>query len=94
MPENTFSPEVREQMWFVSAGYCQCKPECVKTIMEYDHIVPNTVPNNRLFPLFLHSPFNCKPINQACHMQKGKSSITLTQASVYEKYLQSLLEEL
>lgn len=83
----TFSGEVRQDMLLASNGYCQCSEKCLLTVMEFDHIVPNTKANNKLFPLFLHSPFNCRPINRGCHMQKGKSSITLGQAKVYEEYL-------
>jgi len=86
----SFSEETRRSMLLASNGFCQCNPECVETVDEFDHIVPNTKPNNKLFPLFLHSPFNCCPINRGCHQNKGKKSITLSEAKVYEEYLRLL----
>ena len=86
----TFSGEVRQAMLLSSNGCCQCSKECVRPITEFDHIISNTKANNKLFPLFLHSPFNCLPINQHCHKEKGQRSITLRQAEVYEEYLKHL----
>ena len=90
----TFSDEVRRTMFMASSGYCQCHTKCTKPVTEFDHIIPNTKPNNKLFPLFLHSPFNCLPINRGCHQQKGKISISLRQAEVYENYLKNQMKGL
>jgi len=86
----TFSPETREAMFLAGNGYCQCSKECVKPAHDCDHIIPNTKPNNKLFPLFLHSPFNCMIRNRGCHEQKGMKPITLSQARVYEEYLERI----
>lgn len=83
----TFPSEVRDAMFESSNGFCQCSYFCTKKATEFDHRLPNTKVNNKLFPLFLHSVFNCCPINRSCHDQKGKSDITLNQAKVYEDYL-------
>ena len=86
----TFSPEVREMMYKAANGFCQCDRHCVKKVTEFDHILPNTKSNRKKYPLFLQSPFNCRPINQDCHMQKGSADISFEKAAVYEHYLQSL----
>lgn len=85
-----FQESVRKPMYAASNGYCQCSFFCSKKVTEFDHILPNTKPNNKRFPLFIQSPFNCMPINQSCHSQKGKIPITLAMAEVYENYLQTL----
>lgn len=83
----TFSDDIREMMYKASNGYCQCSKECVKPITEYHHMLANTQVNQKLFPLFLHSPFNCLPINNDCHMTKPKIKIKEGLAVVYEEYL-------
>lgn len=88
----TFSPRTREMMLRVSNGKCQCSFECVKQVTEFHHKLPNTKVNQKLFPLFLQSPFNCLPINNDCHMSKPKIKVSESEATVFEEFLKDLIK--
>ena len=90
----TFSREVREAIYDAQNGVCFCD-KCYNTIQEFHHIVPNTVVNHKLFPLFLQSPFNCVGICQGCHSshKRYETRVTLKIAEVYESYLRKLIEK-
>ena len=90
MEDNTFSNEVRESMLGAFNGYCQCSESCVMKATEFHHILPNTKMNQKLYPLFLQSPFNCCPINRDCHSSKPKVKIRENLVIVYEEYLNKL----
>ena len=51
-------------------GFCQCSQECVEKATDLHHIKPNTKVNKKKFPLYLNSPFNLKPWNNGCHLNK------------------------
>ena len=73
-----------------SHGYCTA-PGCVSKGIEFHHRVPNTVPNNKLYPLFLHSIFNCAFICRACHSNHNHVfNISSSFARAYEIYLKGV----
>ncbi len=86
----TFSPKTRELALRMSNGYCQCSPDCVEKVTEFHHKLPNTQVNQKLYPLFLHSIFNCCPIAHGCHMNKPKPRISAMEAAAFEEFLQTL----
>lgn len=87
----TFSKEVRELASRASHGFCRCSDDCLKRATEFHHMLPNTKVNNNLYPLFLHSIFNCCPINHDCHMVKPKRKIREADAVSYEEYLKTVI---
>jgi len=86
----TFSKDTRMGMFHATNGYCQCSITCAEKITQYHHMLPNTKVFNKLYPLFLHSPFNCCPINHDCHANKPKRKISESLAAVYERYLERI----
>lgn len=89
----TFSALTKKLAFQASSGYCQCSPECNKTVTEFHHKFSNTKVNQQLYPLFLQSIFNCCPINSDCHMTKPLPRIQEYQVSVYEKWLMEFILE-
>jgi len=88
---NGFPDKTKEAMLEVCGWMCAIEG-CFNEVEQFHHIVPNTDINNKLWPLFIQSPFNCFPICSTCHMNKPlpkKPSERLIQ--VYEDYLSSLL---
>lgn len=87
----TFSKEVREAIVKAQNGYCFCSKECVLKITDIHHKLPNTVLNNKKYPLFIQSPMNAIGLNQYCHHEKPHLlRITDLEAQVYEEYLRNL----
>lgn len=86
---NTFSTEIREAIYGFTHGYCQI-PNCTNEATELHHRLPNTISNQKKFPLFLQSPFNafliCKHHHENYSLFKWLK-ITEKQAEIYEKYL-------
>ena len=65
--------------------------KCLKPITSYHHKLPNTVYNQKRFPLFLSSPFNCVGLCQACHDKYPHLfRISTQKAEMYEEWLQQL----
>ena len=61
----TFSKTTRELVRDAQHGRCDhCSSNA---ITDYHHRVPNTKTNNRLYPYFLHSIFNCVGLCRNCH---------------------------
>lgn len=88
----TFSQEIREGLFNAFHGFCSI-PDCHNQALEMHHVLPNTKRNQKKFPLFLQSPFNCCPICKSCHEKYSIFEwlkITEKQAEVYEKYLKGL----
>jgi hypothetical protein len=88
----TFSQEIREQLYKGCRGYCQI-PGCTMNGTEFHHRIPNTKGNQKKFPLFLQSPFNAFLICKAHHENYSTFpwlKITEKQAEVYESYLKGL----
>ena len=83
-----FSEEVRESKLEVYSGMC-CIDGCLKRAQDFDHGLPNTKANNKLFPLFMQSPFNCFPICREHHEDKA-IKITYRLVAVYETYLRKI----
>ena len=86
----TFSPKTRELALRMANGYCQCEKICTEKAEEFHHKLPNTKTNQKLYPLFLHSIFNCCAINHGCHMNKPKPKVTIQEAAAYEEFLQGI----
>ena len=69
-------------------------PDCYNKAEHLHHIFPNTKVNQRLYPLFLNSPFNLLPLCSICHENKplppkpGEWLISL-----YEDWLQSIVND-
>ena len=88
--KHTFSTEVREKIVEATGGHCLCSEECTHLATEFHHILANTKVNQKLFPHFIQSIFNCCPINHACHMTKPLPRVSLRMVEAFEWYLQSI----
>jgi len=83
---------VRNHVLDAQNSFCKC---CLTPIAEFHHRMPNTVTNQRLYPLFLQSPFNCVGLCRGCHGSSKiyQFKITHKEAAVYELYLQMLFKQ-
>ncbi len=88
----TFSNDVRRMALSLSNGFCQCSEGCIKRVTEFHHRLSNTKVNQKLYPIFLHSLFNCCPINRDCHMTKPLPRISVHEAAIYEEFLRELIK--
>ena len=86
----TFSEEVREAR-LESCGY-RCETwDCFNMAEEAHHIVPNTKVNQKLYPNYLHSPFNLMFLCYGCHHQRAlPKKPTEMKLREFEKYLTKL----
>jgi sulfatase maturation enzyme AslB (radical SAM superfamily) len=83
-----FSKEVKTAVRDGQHGYCAY---CTNKIDDFHHMVANTKTNQKLFPLFLQSIFNCKGLCRYCHeVNKSHYHISLDMAREYEEYLRGL----
>jgi len=87
----TFSRDVRESVR--QAQHCYCK-RCLNPIHDFHHVYPNTKTGNKLYPLFLHSPFNCVGLCRQCHdNHKHEYIINDDHAMMYEAWLKEQMYE-
>lgn len=91
MKKLNFSIGVIQAVQYSQNGYCACK-DCVEKIVDFHHVVPNTKSNQKKFPLFLQSPFNCRGLCRGCHDSERMYEFKITdkQVQMYEYYLQKL----
>ena len=83
-----FCQEVMEEVAYAQGGYCKL---CGDAICDYHHKLHNTTPNRKLFPLFIHSVFNCVGLCRRDHEQNSwKFNLSLPEAAVYEEALRRL----
>jgi 5-methylcytosine-specific restriction endonuclease McrA len=64
-----FSRETKEIM-LEAYNYVCAWPGCFERVEHFHHIIPNDKVNNKLYPLYTQSPFNCFPICSTCHLNK------------------------
>ena len=90
----TFSEETREAIKYAQNEVCKV-PGCYEKIDDYHHCLENTKPNRKLFPLFIHSIFNCVGIHRGHHdgPEKEQFKISVKLAEVYERWLERFLEK-
>lgn len=89
---NTFNNIVRESVLEAYNGYC-CVDGCYEKAIECHHALHNTEINQKLYPLFIQSVWNCKPVCRKHHdsyRQFSELNITTKLARVYEQYLKDL----
>ena len=83
-----FLIEVREAIFKAQNGFCA---NCLNKILSFHHKLSNTKINQKKYPLFLQSPFNCVGLCDKCHRDFAyKYRISENLAEVYENYLQEL----
>lgn len=81
-------------MFLISHGFCMSEG-CVNKGVDLHHRLSNTKLNNKKFPLFLQSIFNCILLCRKCHTNYSllkNVNITDQQAECYEKWLQNFKE--
>ena len=85
MPKDGFSEETKQEVWSSQNSVCKL---CTKKINDFHHRLENTVSNNKLFPLFVQSVFNCVGLCRDCHANKTSDPAirkpTLQEAAMYE----------
>jgi len=94
MSKKGFPQEVRIEMAEVYNGYC-CVKNCIKKIHSFHHKLPQTNYNQKNYPLFINSVFNCAPVCSKHHKNCRKYpelNITEVEAEVYEKWLEKLVQ--
>jgi len=88
-----FSEGVRQAIF--TSQNCVCAVDsCYEAIVDFHHRLENTKPHQKLFPLFLQSPFNGVGICRDHHVgpEKEKFKIREKQGRMYELYLQKIKE--
>ena len=86
-----FSEEVRREVY--EAQNCMCGAiGCLEHADSCHHRVHNTATNRKLYPRFIHSPFNAVYLCNKCHDSEAiqQFKIPYKVAAMYEKYLQEV----
>ena len=88
MAYETFPDDVKQAVNEAQNGYC-LEQGCLEPIHSYHHKLPNTEANRKLFPLFIHSPFNCAGLCLNGHTNNAANfTVTLQEAGMYERWLE------
>ena len=91
MPESyplTFSNKVKEGVIAAQEGYCK---GCLSKIHSIHHKLSNNKANRRLFPKYLHSPFNAIGLCEYHHKERSHEyKVTIKEAEMYETYLRNI----
>ena len=88
-----FSIKVQEAVYESQNGMCKTEG-CYEEISDFHNKLHQSKVNIKLFPLFIHSPFNC--VGLCCHHHTNDSQlfrITIKEAEVYENWLRELKGE-
>ena len=89
----TFSDDVKRDVGEAQNGFC-LDIGCLEPIHSFHHKLPNNEANRKLFPLFIHSPFNCAGLCLNDHTNNSaKFTVTIQEAEIYEKFLRKLKGE-
>lgn len=85
-----FPDDVKAAIIKAQNGRCAF-PGCVRAIDDFHHRFPKKDHFKRLYPLFIHSPFNCVGLCRHCH-DNNKAVFAIQESLVreYEAWLQGL----
>lgn len=86
----TFSQDIRERESEAHSGYCRVKG-CWQKIHSFHHRLANTIINNKHFPMFMQSQFNCAGVCEPHHIHNAAVAglnISFREAVAYEQYLE------
>ena len=91
--KETFPEDVKMAIFKSQHGMC-ANEGCFNPIVDFHHCKHNTIPNNKRYPLFLHSIFNCKGLCFKAHEHYAKWNISDDLAEAYENWLRRFLTEM
>ena len=89
----TFPDSVKIAVGEAQHGMCAIEG-CYEPIHSFHHCKHNTIPNNKLYPLFLHSIFNCKGSCLKHHEHYAIWNISDDLAEAFENWLRKFLTEM
>lgn len=85
-----FPDEIRQQVYTLQNGIC-AEEGCYNKIDSFHHMLSQTNENQKKYPLFIHSPMNCRGLCETHHMNFAyKFRINERMAQVYEDYLRKI----
>ena len=86
-----FTEGTMQAIYTSQNGYCAVDG-CHERIVDFHHRLENTKPHQKLFPLFLQSPFNGVGICRDHHVgpEKEQFKIKEKHGRIYEEYLQKI----
>ena len=93
--KNNFSETTRKLASKINDGYCMI-PGCVNQSVDFHHRFPNTLYNNKRYPLFTQSIFNIANLCREHHDNFGCFEwlkITEQQAEMYNTWLDNFKED-
>jgi len=88
-----FSDDVKRAIMDAQHGKCAEK-DCYGKIVDFHHCKPNTKTNNKLYPLFIPSIFNCKGICRWHHEHYAQWNITDALCHAYEEWLERFMTDM
>lgn len=94
--KQNFSEHTRKLASKLNNGYCMI-PGCREKAVDFHHRFPNTIYNNKCYPLFMQSIFNLAILCRKHHDDYGSFpwlKISEQQAEIYELWLENFKEEI
>ena len=88
-----FSGKVRCAVFDAQEGMCAVDG-CYERIRDFHHCKPNTKTNNKLYPLFIPSIFNCKGLCTKHHTNYAQWNITDALCHAYEEWLKRFMTDM
>jgi len=84
----TFSQKTRIKMYHAYNRFCSIEG-CTERPDDFHHIMPNTETNQKKYPNYIQSVFNCVPICREHHVN-NKPKISEKVVEVYESELERI----
>ncbi len=91
-----FSEYTTKLALLMNHGFCTIN-HCLDAAVDFHHKLPNTKLNNKKYPLFVQSIFNCALLCRRHHNNYSSINelkISEPQAEGYEKWLQNFKEKI
>ena len=88
-----FPEHVIRAVYNAQGGLCAVEG-CRNKIVDYHHRKHNTKTNNKLYPLFIPSIFNCKGLCTKHHTNYAQWNITDALCRAYEEWLERFMTDM
>ena len=85
-----FPENIKMAVYEAQNGVCAVEG-CLGYIHSFHHCKPNTKTNNKLYPLFTQSIFNCRGVCSEHHTNYAQWNITDALCRAYEEWLEQFM---
>ena len=88
-----FPENIKLAIILAQSGLCAVEG-CKNVFVDFHHCEPNSKTNNKLYPLFIPSIFNCKGLCTKHHTNYAQWNITDALCRAYEEWLRGFMTDM